>query len=64
MAELAIEANDLTRKFGEMTAVSSLNLQVEKQQIYGFLGPNGWGKPPLFACLLAYSNPVAATLRY
>lgn len=59
MAELAIEANDLTRKFGEMTAVSSLNLQVEKQQIYGFLGPNGSGKTTairLFTGLLKPSS--------
>ena len=59
MGELAIEANNLTRKFGEMTAVSSLNLQVEKQQIYGFLGPNGSGKTTairLFTGLLKPSS--------
>lgn len=65
MAELAIEANDLTRKFGEMTAVSSLNLQVEKQQIYGFLGPNGSGKTTairLFTGLLKPSSGYVKVL--
>jgi len=67
MAELAIEANNLTRKFAEMTAVSSLNLQVEKQQIYGFLGPNGSGKTTairLFTGLLKPSSGHVKVLGY
>lgn len=42
--ELAIYANKLTRDFGQLRAVSGLDLSVEKQTIYGFLGPNGSGK--------------------
>jgi len=44
MTEIAIKAKNLTRKFGSLTAVDNLNLEVEKGIIYGFLGPNGCGK--------------------
>ncbi len=39
-----IEIENLTKKFGNFTAVNSLNLQIEKGEIFGFLGPNGAGK--------------------
>lgn len=42
--DFAISAEKLTRNFGQLTAVSELDLHVEKQTIYGFLGPNGSGK--------------------
>lgn len=39
-----IEAYDLTRKFGELTAVAELSLEVGEGEVFGFLGPNGAGK--------------------
>jgi len=39
-----IEAENLTKKFGDLIAVSSINLSVKGGEIYGFLGPNGAGK--------------------
>ena len=39
-----IESFDLTRKFGNLTAVEDLNIRVNKGEILGFLGPNGAGK--------------------
>jgi len=59
MTELAIDAINLTRKFGTMTAVSSLNLQVEKQRIYGFLGPNGSGKTTAIRLFTGLLKPNA-----
>lgn len=59
MTDIAIKANNLTRKFGSMTAVSSLNLQVNKQQIYGFLGPNGSGKTTVIRLLTGLLKPSA-----
>ena len=40
----AIECLDLTRKFGDFTAVDGIELHVEKGELFGFLGPNGAGK--------------------
>ena len=39
-----IEAKNLTKKFGEFTAVDSINLEIGEGEIFGFLGPNGAGK--------------------
>ena len=62
MTELAIEATNLTRKFGAIAAVSSLNLQVKKQQIYGFLGPNGSGKTTAIRLLTGLLKPSAGNV--
>ena len=39
-----IELRDLTKKFGDFTAVDGLNLRVETGEFFGLLGPNGAGK--------------------
>ncbi|MFH1074260.1 MAG: ABC transporter ATP-binding protein [Candidatus Firestonebacteria bacterium] len=39
-----METVNLTRKYGDFTAVNALNLKVKKGEIFGFLGPNGAGK--------------------
>jgi ABC-2 type transport system ATP-binding protein len=40
----AIEVNNLTKGFGDLTAVDQLSLEIRKGEIFGFLGPNGAGK--------------------
>jgi ABC-2 type transport system ATP-binding protein len=55
--DFAITADKLTRDFGDLTAVSELNLQVEKQTIYGFLGPNGSGKTTAIRLLTGLLKP-------
>ena len=39
-----LKINNLTKKFGEKTAVDNLTLHIEKGEIYGFIGHNGAGK--------------------
>ena len=43
-SENAIETSDLTRRFGDFTAVDRVNIRIAKGEIFGFLGPNGCGK--------------------
>src|ERR1051325_11379940 len=43
-ADLAIDVRGMTKRFGELTAVDHIDLQVRAGEIYGFLGPNGSGK--------------------
>lgn len=52
MDHLAITTTGLTRKFGDLTAVNSLDLQVSQGSVYGFLGPNGAGKTTTIRLLL------------
>src|SRR3546814_11318694 len=42
--DTAIEARDLTMRFGDFTAVDHVNLRVPRGEIFGFLGSNGCGK--------------------
>ncbi|MHB1150682.1 MAG: ABC transporter ATP-binding protein [Eubacteriales bacterium] len=57
-----IEVKNLTKKYGDHTAVSNLNFTVEKGKIYGFLGPNGAGKSTtmniITGCLAATEGQV------
>ncbi len=52
-----IETKGLTKKYGEFTAVDSLNLQVEPGEIFGILGPNGAGKTTTILMLLGLTEP-------
>ena len=54
-----IETHDLTRKFGELTAVAGLNLQIARGTIFGFLGPNGAGKSTTVSMLTGLLRPTA-----
>ena len=54
----AIEAHGLSKNFGELRAVSSLDLNVPRGQIYGFLGPNGSGKSTTIRMLCGLLTPT------
>jgi ABC-2 type transport system ATP-binding protein len=54
-----IEADGLTKQFGQFTAVNAVSFQVEKGEIFGLLGPNGAGKTTTIRCLLTLI-PVTA----
>ena len=58
---LAIETTNLTRRFGTVTAVSSLNLGVRTGEIFGFLGPNGAGKTTTIRMLCGLLLPSEGT---
>src|ERR1700747_2716965 len=59
MPDIAISTEQLTRRFGELTAVSGVNLQVESGQFFGFLGPNGAGKSTTIKMLTGLLAPTA-----
>jgi ABC-2 type transport system ATP-binding protein len=57
----AIQTEDLTRRFGDLTAVDRLNLTVPRGVIFGFLGPNGAGKSTTINMLTSLLPPTAGT---
>jgi ABC-2 type transport system ATP-binding protein len=61
-ASLAIETRDVTYRFGSLTAIEALNLQVPTGSICGFLGPNGAGKTTTIRLLLGLLNPSSGTI--
>ena len=58
-ARQSIVATGLTKRFGQLTAVSKLNLTVAGGEVVGFLGPNGAGKTTTIRMLLGFINPTA-----
>ena len=57
----AVETRDLTKKFGALTAVNSLNLRIREGEIFGFLGPNGAGKTTTISMLTTLIKPTSGT---
>jgi ABC-2 type transport system ATP-binding protein len=54
----AVEVNNLTRRFGNFTAVNTISFQVPVGQIFGFLGPNGAGKSTTIRMLCGLLSPT------
>lgn len=57
-----IEVKNLTKKYGDHTAVDHLSFQVEEGQIYGFLGPNGAGKSTTMNMITGYIASTEGTV--
>lgn len=55
----AIEVVNLTKRFGDFTAVDSINFSVEQGEIFGFLGANGAGKTTAMRMLCGLSKPTS-----
>jgi ABC-2 type transport system ATP-binding protein len=54
-----IETRDLTRKFGNLTAVDNISFGVDKGEIFGLLGPNGAGKSTTISMLCTILRPTS-----
>jgi len=63
MTENAIEMKNLTKKFGDFTAVDNLSLDIKENEIFGFLGPNGAGKSTTIRMLCTLSNPTSGSAK-
>ncbi|MBE6027640.1 MAG: ABC transporter ATP-binding protein [Clostridiales bacterium] len=57
-----IEINHITKQFGNLTALDSVALELEKGQIVGLLGPNGSGKTTLIKILNGLLQPTAGSV--
>lgn len=54
-----VVTKDLVKKFGDLTAVDDLNLQIPKGEIFGFIGPNGSGKTTTIKILCGLLKPTS-----
>ena len=62
-----IEAQGLTKKFGDLTAVDGVSFKVEEGEVFGFLGPNGAGKTTtvrMLCCLISKTSGEARIADY
>ena len=56
-----ITTKGLTKKFGELTAVDNLDLDIKEGEIFGLLGPNGAGKTTIISMLATLLDPTSGT---
>lgn len=59
-----LEVTGMTKQFGGLRAVDSLDLTIEKGQILGLIGPNGAGKSTAFNCIAGVFPPTAGVITF
>ncbi len=60
-ARAAVEAIDLTKKFGDFTAANRISFSIKRGEIFGLLGPNGAGKSTTFKMMCGLLRPTGGT---
>ncbi|MFO0852357.1 MAG: ATP-binding cassette domain-containing protein [Gemmataceae bacterium] len=61
--DAVVEADGLTKRFGDFTAVDRVSFRIGRGEIFGLLGPNGAGKSTTFKMLCGLLRPTAGTAR-
>ncbi|MFC7212613.1 ABC transporter ATP-binding protein [Saliphagus sp. GCM10025334] len=59
-----LETENLTKRFGGITAVDGVDLEVESGEVVGLIGPNGAGKTTMFDCLTGFQQPTEGRVRF
>ncbi|WP_312911932.1 ABC transporter ATP-binding protein [Natronosalvus caseinilyticus] len=54
-----IALHDVAKRYGDVTALAGIDLEVESGEVFGFLGPNGAGKSTTIDILLRYTHPTS-----
>jgi ABC-2 type transport system ATP-binding protein len=57
-----IRLRNLTKRYGNFTAVDSINLEIRRGELFGFLGPNGAGKTTTLRMIAGILQPTAGTI--
>ena len=58
-----LEVEDLTMRFGNLTALDQVSLKVDEGEIVGLIGPNGSGKTTCFNCISRFYDPAQGQIR-
>ncbi len=59
----AVEVSSVTKKFGDVAAVSDISFEVERGEIFGLIGPNGAGKTTVIRMLMEILKPDSGRIR-
>ena len=61
---MVLELNEVTKRFGNFTAVDQLSLSIPEKEMFGFLGANGAGKTTTFRMILGLLNPSSGEITW
>ncbi|MEM2902448.1 MAG: ABC transporter ATP-binding protein [Candidatus Bathyarchaeia archaeon] len=61
---LLLQVKNLTKKFGELEAVSNVSFDVEEGECLGIVGPNGAGKTTLFNVISGFMKPTSGIVKF
>jgi branched-chain amino acid transport system ATP-binding protein len=64
MSEVLLELKNVTMKFGGVTALNDVNLQVKKGEILALIGPNGAGKTTIFNVITGVYKPTSGEINF
>ncbi len=64
MAEKILEVDDVTLKFGGLTALDQVSMHIDKGEIFGLIGPNGAGKTTCFNVITGVYQPTSGRVRF
>ena len=59
----AVELQNVTRRFGELTAVNDLSLSIASGEVFGLLGPNGAGKTTTITLIIGMLHRDSGDIR-
>ena len=63
-ADYVLDARAVTKRFGGLTAVNEVDLQIKKATIASLIGPNGAGKTTFFNCVTGFYKPEEGEIRF
>src|SRR5437762_716535 len=64
MTQPAVELTDVSKRYGEVQALSDVSLKIEPGEVVAMLGPNGAGKTTSISIMLGVRNPTSGTARH
>ena len=62
--KMVLELKEVTKRFGNFTAVDQLTLSIPEQEMFGFLGANGAGKTTAFRMILGLLSPSSGAITW
>ena len=61
---MILNTHEVTKRFGGLTAVNKISMEVDDGQIYGLIGPNGAGKTTFLNSIAGYFPPSAGNVNF
>ena len=58
----SVKISNITKKFGDVTALHDINLDIKEGEFFALLGPSGCGKTTTMRCIAGFENPTSGKI--